>query len=124
MQADFNVVLEMAWHLQWRPVSDWDTLDWFVNAPDDTKRIEFNPDLNGNVKIVDKTSTAKKLKRIARKSLRLIAMEEYRGDLTLIYISEKDVKRTLKKQDGQAVLYYAKKSFQGEERDQPGYLDS
>jgi hypothetical protein len=96
MQADFDLVLGMGWHLQWKPVPDWNTLDWFVNAPDGAKRIEFNPDLNGNVKILDKDSAAKKPKRIARKPLRLTAMEEYREDLAFTCISEKEVKRTLR----------------------------
>jgi hypothetical protein len=73
-------------------------------------------------------SAAKKLKRIARKPLRLTAMEKYREDLVFTCISEKGVKHTLKKRGAQAVLYYAKeKSFQGEEKDKSrvsGFLNS
>src|SRR5436309_2681894 len=39
LEADFDVVLGMSWHLQWKPLYDWETLDVFVNAPEGAKRI-------------------------------------------------------------------------------------
>src|SRR5436309_3377949 len=39
LEADFDVVLGMSWHLQWKPLYDWETLDVFVNAPEGAKSI-------------------------------------------------------------------------------------
>ena len=39
LEADFDVVLGMEWHRQWKPLADWDTLDMFVNTPEGALRI-------------------------------------------------------------------------------------
>ena len=39
LKTNFDVILDMSWHLQWKPLYDWETLDVFVNASEDIKRI-------------------------------------------------------------------------------------
>jgi hypothetical protein len=39
LDADFDTILGMQWHRQWKPVYDWDTLDVFVNSPEGAQRI-------------------------------------------------------------------------------------
>ncbi len=39
LETDFDVILGMSWHRQWKPLADWDTLDMFINTPEDALRI-------------------------------------------------------------------------------------
>ena len=39
LEADFDVILGLSWHHQWKPLVDWDTPDMFVNAPEGALRI-------------------------------------------------------------------------------------
>ena len=39
LDADFDIVLGLSWHRQWKPLSDWDTLDMFINILEGALRI-------------------------------------------------------------------------------------
>jgi hypothetical protein len=39
LEADFDIILGLSWHRQWKPLSDWDTLDMFINTPEGAMRI-------------------------------------------------------------------------------------
>jgi hypothetical protein len=39
LDADFDIVLGLSWHRQWKPLPDWDTLDMFINTPEGALRI-------------------------------------------------------------------------------------
>src|SRR5213078_1450636 len=39
LEAEFDVVLGVSWHRQWKPLADWDTLDMFINTPEGALRI-------------------------------------------------------------------------------------
>ena len=39
LEADFDVILGLSRHRQWKPLADWDTPDMFVNAPEGALRI-------------------------------------------------------------------------------------
>ena len=39
LKADFDIVLGMSWHLQWKPLYDWETLDVFINTPEGVQRV-------------------------------------------------------------------------------------
>jgi len=34
LEADLDIVLGTSWHLQWKPLYDWETLDVFVITPE------------------------------------------------------------------------------------------
>src|SRR5277367_314991 len=46
LDADFDIVLGMSWHRQWKPLADWDTLDMFVNASEGAVRIVNKLDIS------------------------------------------------------------------------------
>jgi hypothetical protein len=39
LDTDFDIVLGVQWHRQWKPLYDWETLDVFFNAPHGAQRI-------------------------------------------------------------------------------------
>ena len=39
LDTDFDIVLGLSWHRQWKPLPDCDTLDMFVNTPQGVLRI-------------------------------------------------------------------------------------
>ena len=39
LDAEFDVVLGLSWHRQWKPLADWDTLDMFINTAEGARRI-------------------------------------------------------------------------------------
>jgi len=42
LDADFDIILGLQWHRQWKPIYDWDTLDVFISAPGSAQRILHN----------------------------------------------------------------------------------
>jgi hypothetical protein len=39
LEPDFDIVLGLSWHRQWKPLADQDTLDMFINIPEGALRI-------------------------------------------------------------------------------------
>jgi hypothetical protein len=58
--------------------ADWETLDWFIDASDGAKRIDFKPDLNGKVADDSGSLLIKRLSRVQRNPLKLTTMREYK----------------------------------------------
>jgi hypothetical protein len=52
LEADFDSVLAMSWHLQWKPLYDWETLDIFVNTPEGVQRVVHKLSI-GDVRMPD-----------------------------------------------------------------------
>ena len=89
IKAEFDVILGLSWHCEWRPVPDWDSLDMLISTAEGVHRIEH------------------KLKEMAMpKRHSLTVMREYRSDLHFNLISEKEAKRDLKQKHARAMLYF------------------
>ena len=88
LDADFDVVLGMSWHLQWKPLHDWETLDIFVNTSEGVQRI------------VHKLSTGDIKMHEA-----LTVLEDWPAELCASGISLNEVEREIKS-GAKAYLYF------------------
>jgi hypothetical protein len=100
IDAEFDVVLGMEWHRQWRPIQDWDTLDCFINMAEGAKRMISAHDFGMDLKQ-------------SKKPQKLMNINDYREHLQFNVISMKEVKRDMKKKGTRAVLYFARQRASG-----------
>ena len=97
LETDFDVVLGMSWHLQWKPLADWDTLDMFVNIPE------------GALRIVHKLGISDVRLSLAH---RLTLLEDWPEELRLSQISLTEAEKELK--GGAKVYLYFAKGVEGD----------
>jgi len=89
IKAEFDVILGLSWHREWKPIPDWESLDMLISTAEGVHRIEH------------------KLKEMAMPKRHLLTvMREYREDLHFCLISEKEAKREIKQKHARAVLYF------------------
>src|SRR5271169_4372616 len=89
LDAEFDIILGMLWHLQWEPLHDWKTLDVYVN------------DLNGAKRIVHKFGAVRRLLETPV----LTAMEDWPDELRSSLISLKEAQKIIKG-GAKAYLYF------------------
>src|SRR5437762_9181797 len=104
LEAEFDVVLGVSWHRQWKPLADWDTLDMFINTPE------------GALRIMHKFGISDVRLPVAH---RLTVLEDWPEELRSIQIwlkkAEKDIKGGAK-----AYLYFIRE-FEGDPDEEFGF---
>src|SRR5436305_1387493 len=107
LEADFDVILGLSWHCQWKPLADWDTLDMFINTPEGAQRI------------VHKYGDVKRLLN----ALILTSLEDWPADLSANAISLQDAEREIKG-GAKAYLYFIREHGGDSDKDDSGKLNS
>jgi len=101
LDADFDIVLGMSWHRQWKPLPDWDTLDMFVNTPE------------GALRIVHKLGISDVRWPIVH---RLTVLEDWPEELRSSQISLAEVEKEIKG-GAKAYLYFVREFEGGSDED-------